>query len=266
MVATQIQKNTYNFLAGIHNNIVRGNALSISRRVRGAPSGVVELICRDPAFAAYIEELLHKVERGNYAGINSGNFSRRADVASAAVAKALNNAARENNARVKAANVARLQRTRNAAEAAARNLAAARNASSAAGANRAARNAARNAAAANRAANQTTGRATAARQAARQANMNARAAARLAETRARREAADSNQAAFNTAKARWEANFNHRRAQGRSVREVIHNMAHQHLHVNIPVNGNITRVHRVRIHPDRGNNKALRTVLTTRLP
>jgi len=241
----------------------------MSRRIRGAPPLIVALIRKDPVFSTYIEQLLAKVESGNYTGINAGNFNRRAAAASATVGKAINTATLENEARIRAADAARLQRTRNAAAAAARNLSAARNATTAAGANRAANRAARNAEAANRAASETTGRAAASRaaaNAARRANSNARAAARLAETRDRQEAASRNLAAFNTEKARWEANFAHRRAQGRSVREVIRNMAHQHLHVNIPVNGNITRVHRARIHPDRGTNKALRTVLTSRLP
>lgn len=231
---TQAQRNTYNFLAGMHGNIGRGNAPTLIRRMRSVTPSMVALIRKDPGFAAYLDHMLQKLERGNYSGINQHNFARRAEAASNAVSRALSNAARENETRVQAANAARLQRTR------ARKANAARPPGTRAAAN-----------------------------AARKANAkNARAAARLAESRAASEAAQRNRAAFNAEKDRWEANFAHRRAQGRSVREVIHNMAHRHLHVNIPVNGNITRIHRARIHPDRGtthSNKALRTVLISHL-
>ena len=264
-MSNQAKRNTFSFLQGIHGNILRGNGPSIIVRVRGVSPQVVALIRKDPEFAAYMDQLLSKVERGNYAGINAGNFNRRATAASATVARFFAN----ENARVAAADAARLKRTRNAANAAAKAVRAARNAVTAAGANRAAKRAANNAAAAARAASETTGGAAAAREAAnaaRKAAMNARAAERLAEARAAREARERTQSNFNANKARWEANFTQRLAGGRTVRQVIHNMAHQHLGVNIPVNGNITKVHRARIHPNKGRNKALRTVLYGHLP
>jgi len=266
---TQAQLNTHNFLKGMYDNIGLGNANGLIARMESVPPSVFALISKDPVFFAHLVDMLKKLKNKNYSGINQLNFDRRATAASKVVGRALANAARENNARVQAANAARLQRTRNAAAAAARNVAAARNASTAAGANRAAKRAAQHAATASREANQTTGSAAEARAAAkavRKANVNARAAARVAATRAALEEEQRKQAVFDAETDRWKENFARRRAQGRSVREVIRNMAKEHLNVAIPANGNIRREHLARIHPDSSTkHKALRTVLTAYL-
>ena len=295
-MSSQVEKNASNFLHGISNNINKGDPVPLIRRMRAITPQVLALISKDPEFAAYLGNMLQRIERGNYSGISKNNFQRRAIAANVAVTKARTNAARENTERIQAANAERLKRTRNAAAAAARNAeeariqaanaerlkrtrnkaataqrnAAARNASAAAKANRAANRAEDNAETAKRAAAAAAAAVAAARAAAKKADTNARMAAAVAASRAKAQANAQEKATFDSHAENWERIYANRIASGRTKRQVIHNMAHQHLSVEIPTTGNITRQHKRNLSPNKGNlkdirKKALRNVLFKKL-
>lgn len=231
------------FLDEAYGYIEQGNSVAFLTLMHSVPSDIAEFISLEPAFYSYLTNLVYKIQSGNYRNITAINFKRRF------------NSARPVYNRITNLSIA-FQAQINAAAARNRNAAAERAVEAEIRLRKA--NAARMARS-----RQPVNTANAARQAAR----NARVAEGLAARRAVSNAAARELANFNTARQRWQNNFSQRLAGGRTPRQVITNLARNHLGVTVPMNGPISTRIRALIHPDRARNtntRALRTVLSVR--